>query len=303
MNIESRSMKYSFLNYFFICFFGFLFLLSPLITHALSITVSPARQGVVVARGTTQRVFFTVTNTGDTLATFAPLVEAFTINPKTGRAVFGAKEEAISWVRAFPESLEIKPKRKGTFFFDISVPQNTEVRSRYLALFAVQKPPTNQVAIGSRVGSLLFLHIQGVQTEQLTEVIFASDKKITLTPRATFSLVLKNIGTIHSVPRGSVVITKKGNIAKEFELNPNNRKVLPDGLWQSHYQLDNFTWRTIGKWEASAIVQYGPDNQQFISRTTIWYIPWQIAVGLGVIVFIIIIAARVAHRRRRHVEL
>lgn len=296
-------MKYSFLNYSSVCFLGFLFLLSPLAVYALSITVSPARQGVVVARGTTQRVFFTVTNTGDTSATFAPLVEAFTINPETGRAVFGAREEAVSWLRAFPESLEIKPKRKGTFFFDISVPQNTEVRSRYLALFAVQKPPADQVAIGSRVGSLLFLHIQGAVTEQLTEVVFLSDKKIALTPRATIALVLKNVGTIHSVPRGSVVATQKGTVLKEFPLNPTNKKVLPQGLWQSHYQLNNLGLHDIGKLDASAIVQYGPDNQQFISRTTVWYIPWQIAVGVAIIVFIIFIAVRTAHRRRRHVEL
>lgn len=291
------------MKYFFICFFGFIFLLSPLAVHALSITVSPARQGVVVARGTTQRVFFTVTNNDNTPATFAPLVEVFTINPETGRAVFGATEEAVSWVRAFPESLEIKPKRKGTFFFDISVPQNTEVRSRYLALFAVQKPPADQVAIGSRVGSLLFLHIQGIVTEQLTEVVFSSDKKIALTPRATIALVLKNVGTIHSIPRGSVVATQKGAVLKEFPLNPTNKKVLPDGLWQSNYLLDGLTLKNIGKLDVSAIVQYGPDNQQFISRTTLWFIPWQVAVGVAIIIFIIIITARRINRRRRHVEL
>lgn len=297
-------MKYSLLNYFSVCFFGFIFLFSPLAAHALSITVSPARQGVVVARGTTQRVFFTVTNNGDTPSAFSPLVEAFTINSETGRAVFGAKEEAVSWVRAFPESLEIKPKRKGTFFFDISVPRNTEVRSRYLALFAVQDSSSERgVAIGSRVGSLLFLHIQGAVTEQLTEVIFSSDKKITLSPRITIALVLKNIGTIHSAPRGSVVVTKKGAVLREFPLNPTNKKVLPDGLWQSSYSLDGLTLKNTGKFDVSAIVQYGPDNQQFISRITLWYIPWPIAVGASIFVLVIIMAARATRRGRRHVEL
>lgn len=294
-------MKYFFSDYFFICFFSFIFLLSPLITHAVSATISPARQGIVVARGTTQRAFVTVTNNGVTPEIFAPKVDAFTIHPDTGRAVFGANEEAISWVRAFPASLEIKPKRKGTFFFDISVPENAEVRSRYLGLFVTQQPMEGQIGIGSEVGSLLFLHIQGVQTEQLVEVVFSADKKIVFTPRASLTLVLKNIGTIHSVPRGSVVVTQNDRVVKEFSLNPHERKMLPDGLWHATYLLDGLTFGNVGKLNASAIVQYGLENQtQFIAKTTLWFLQWQIVVATGIIVCIILlILARVRTVRRK----
>ena len=287
----------------FIYFLGVLFLFAPLAVHALSVTISPARQGVVVAHGTTQRVFVNVVNHDMYPALFVPEIDAFMINPDTGRAVFGEQEEAVDWVRAFPESLTIRPTQKGTFFFDISVPENTEVRSRYLGLFVVQKPGQEEgVGIGSRVGSLLFLHIAGVVTEQLTSVVFSSDRKIIFTPRATFALVLKNVGTIHSTPVGSIAVTHNGNIIKEFPLNVDKRKVLPDGLWQSNYQLEKLSLRTIGKINASALVYYGPDDREVREETTVCYVPWQAVIGVLIIALVCIITVIKLVRRRKITE-
>ena len=277
------------------CIIVSIFLFCSIPARVAAVTISPARQGLVMERGTTHQVTVTITNTTGKRNLYEPEVDAFAINPETGRAVFGQSEEAIAWVTPSLHSLVIDPGKKGRFIFTVTVSKDAEVRSRYLALFVTEKAPQGDVAINSRIGSLLFLHVSGLTHEQLVTISFNSDKKILFTPHATFSLALKNTGTIHLIPEGSVTVMKNNAIIKTFPINDTARKVLPDGIWKASYQLNSLSWRDIGKLDAIAGVKYGLTNQELFVRTMVWYIPWQLIV----LVFAGVVIAFVVVRRKR----
>jgi len=188
------------------------------------------------------------------------------------------------------------------FFFTVAVPEQAEVRSRYLGLFAKQLPADGQVGIGARLGSLLFLHVSGESLEALTEVAFSSDMKIMLGQSATLSLTLKNTGTIHVAPEGEVVLVSRGRVLETIALNPDQKKVLPDGVWNNSFYVAGLSLRDVGKIDVVAFVRYGVSGQTLSARTTLWYVPWWMVSVVSLFVIILVYTARRLRGSRRHLR-
>jgi len=265
-----------------------IFLLFPLVTHAISI--SPARQMATVDAGKTQTVPLHVVNNEDVSLVLLPEVSAFVLDEENGSPIFDQESAATSWVSVEPAFLELEPGGDGEFLFTITVPENQEPGSHYLGLFARSSPPDGaQVGIGSRVGSLLFLHVAGVMYEDVVRTSFFIERGSVFDPQLRAHLALQNVGTIHVEPVGNVSLeNSRAGRHGEQALNPNNKKILPDGTWQGVYDFDALSWKDIGKVDVVAEVTYGVSKKQMTDRVSFWYIPLDffLLVAGGVIVII-----------------
>jgi hypothetical protein len=267
-------------------FFCLFFLFFPT-SSANATQIWPARQTAVVESGTVQTVPLNVTNDGGERVLLVPEVSPFRIDGNSGAPIFDQEDSASDWIRVVPDRMLLEPGQSGTFSFAISVPEDAEVRAHYFGLFARQSSGGGTVGVGSRVGSLLFLHIAGEIREDLVRTSFSVNRE----PgsggafRARFSL--ENIGSIHVVPKGTISVQNmRGEEMQSFPLNAADRKVLPDDTWHGEYLIDTLTWRDIGRITISADVKYGISGKELHDARAFWYVPmWLVSsfVALAVL--------------------
>jgi len=248
--------------------------------------------------GKTQTVPLHIVNDEEVPLLLSPEASAFTLDEENGTPIFDQTDVATRWVTAEPKILELDPGEEGEFLFTIVVPENQEPGSHYLGLFARSAPPgDSQVGIGSRVGSLLFLHIAGVMREDVVRTSFFTERTSIFDPNLRAHLALKNVGTIHTEPTGSIMLehSRIGRYSKQV-LNPHDKKILPDGGWQGVYEFDRLTWKDTGKVEVVADITFGVSKKQMTDRVSFWYIPIEFA---GVLTIALLLGGALFWRRRK----
>lgn len=279
---------YSFALLFF-CSFVF-----PLTARALSI--APVRHTAVVDPGQKTVVRLTVANDSEEANTVTFEVDAFTIEKKTGRPIFGAADPAKAWITA-PPRLTLAPGEQRNVRFTVAVPEKAAAGGHYLGLFVKSAPTAGQVRIGSRVGTLLFLYVGGAVQESLVRQDFSVDKAWYLWPPVHLSLQLENIGTVHSTPEGAMIIRRdSGREIARLPLNPRGKKVLPGGFWREEYEFRKLGWRDTGRVTAVAMMQYGVTKQAITDTITFWYVPLPVLLAAALLPVVLIILTLLIRR-------
>lgn len=256
---------------------------------AQALTISPLRHTVVIDPGQSQTVILTITNDSDKTISFTPEIDAFQLEAQTGTAIFGARDEAVSWVEPAERQLTVRPGATRAIAFRINVPKEAEPGSHYLALFVSQAPAVGTIGVGARVGALLFLHVAGEVREELTREDFFSTRAWYTKPPLTLSLWLRNNGTIHVVPVGEVLLQKGGRVIDRQNLNTGERKILPGARWEENYQFEKLAWRDVGRIEAVASLQYGLTRQPIVDRVAFWYLPAGLLLVIGVSLILVFV--------------
>lgn len=236
--------------------------------------IAPTRQTIVLDPGTSQIIPLAVFNDSSAQQIFTPELSAFLVDSKTGSPIFDQPDEATAWFRVLPERLLLQPGQSGTFSFTISVPNSAEPKSHYLGLFAKTRPANGQIGVSTRLGSLLFLHIGGEVREELVRKTFQTELFITKDGNNTVQLQLENVGTIHVVPEGTIALRdRSGAEIAAFPLNPEERKVLPGGVFDAEYSLNELGTEHVGPVQVSMEMQYGVSQKELHDRTMFWYLP------------------------------
>ncbi len=275
----------------------FLLLLLFLPFEVSAVSVSPLRQMVIIDPGSAQVVSITVENDTDETVAIVPNVDAFTIDSTTGRAQFGATDAAVQWVHAEPQEVILKAKEKENISFTISVPPDAAPGGHYLALFAQTKQDNQHVAVGTRIGSLLFLTVSGDVREELVIEQFAPEALSVFTSPVTLHVRLRNTGNTHVQPKGYVsVYTMANKEILRVPVNASERKVLPGGLFKEDVvvPLDNVYG---GRATAHLDVRYGITDQTNRSTAIFWFIPWQIGAMLGALIAVALFWYTVARKK------
>ncbi len=256
------------------------------------LSIFPVRQTVAVNPGEEALVEVLVRNDTDKPVRSRPEVDSFSIDGESGRAIFGVQDQALSWVGWQEEQVDLLPGERGIFKFIIRVPDGAEPGSHYVALFARTLPSDGEIGVGSRVGSLLFLHVAGELREELIREGFGSDDFIYTRAPIDLTLKLRNVGTTHVVPRGTLLVENCWDeMVVKLSLNSNERKVLPHTGWVGRYAVEELDWRDAGPLKARVFLNYGISNQIMSEQVTIWYLPWPLVAVVCVVVFLFVTAA------------
>ncbi len=277
---------------FFLCL-----LLLPDLAYGL--TISPLRQTITLDHGKKQEISVRLRNEETSEIMVTPMVEAFRLEERTGRPIFGVKDEAIQWVTSTWSNIRLRPGEEREAVFVIQAPANAEPGGHYLGLFLAGAPLGGGLSAGARVGSLLFLYVAGEVSEKLETVQFSSEANWNLYGPVRLTLKLRNSGTIHVIPDGNVTIeTRSGRIVAERGINQDRRKVLPGDDWVGEYVFDGLSPSDLGKLTVTARIEYGLGAQKIIERTDFWRLPI-VTILILICVAAGAIAAVIARRSRQ----
>ncbi|PIT86277.1 MAG: hypothetical protein COU33_04090 [Candidatus Magasanikbacteria bacterium CG10_big_fil_rev_8_21_14_0_10_43_6] len=268
------------------CFFllflcvGFLGYVSS--AHAL--TIAPLRQTAVVEAGEDMTISLFVINETDTPFVVTPEVDAFVIDEQTGVALFGQPDIAKQWVTPVEKRIALQPGEHGQFQFIVHPPVGTLPGAHYLGLFAKSSAGDGQVGVGSRVGSLFFLHVAGDVTELLVQKDFSFNTKSIWQRTRDVYIDISNEGNIHVVPTGKIVVHNwRGKTISEIPLNTKEEKILAGGRFKRTFSFPSLSIFDIGKVEATLHMQYGLTNQLFTRSISFWYVPLGSMVGVFIL--------------------
>lgn len=160
--------------------FGILFLVIPIFSLN-AMTVSPVRLELSGDAGSTIGGSFKVFNDEKEAKTLYTTFENFEASGETGSPSFKPSQEGLaSWITA-PETIEIPVGESKTVDFQINIPPSTEPGGYFAAIFVGSTPPNsnpNELAIGSRLGTLILFRVNGEIDENGSLLEFsAQDKK------------------------------------------------------------------------------------------------------------------------------
>ncbi len=272
-------------------------------SNVFAFSVSPLKQTMIVAPGSEVEFSIDVINDSTEVKSFLPEVEGFEVDSETGSANFGNFSDAQNWTKVGSSKLTLQPNEKGGVKFLFDVPESAQPGAYYLGLFAKEVNAGGQVSLSSRVGSLLFLYVEGEVREDLVRTNFSASKKVFFSQEFEIALDLENKGTIHVIPRGQVVFKNiLGQEVGKVYLNLDQRKVLPRGVWHETLKIETNDPRAIGPIKAELTVVYGLTQNQISDITSFWYFPNWVFYMLGpviVLIIIILVGIRVVRSRFR----
>lgn len=155
-----------------------LFLLPFLHSHAM--TVSPVRLELSGEPGATVGGNFKIFNDEKETKTLYTTFENFEASGETGSPSFKPSQEGLaSWITA-PQSIEIPAGESKTIDFAITIPAKAEPGGYFAAIFIGTTPPSSnpsELAIGSRIGTLVLFRVNGNIVENGSLLEFATEGK------------------------------------------------------------------------------------------------------------------------------
>jgi hypothetical protein len=276
------------IRFFALLFFLGIFFIS---TTADAVTIAPLRQTAVVDAGKEVIVSLFVINNTEEPFTVTPEVDAFSIDEKTGAAIFGVFDTAKQWLVPVEKELVLLPEEHGQFHFIVRPPADALPGAHYLGLFAKKSAENGQVGLGSRVGSLFFLHIAGDVTESLQKKDFSFTAPVLTRGESAVHIDLENNGNIHVVPQGKIIFQNwRGGVINEVVFNEAGEKILADGRFKRTVDLPPLSFKDIGKVQATLQLQYGVTQQILGGKSSFWYVPVWSVVVCGSVILIVLLA-------------
>lgn len=284
---------------------------------AEAIAVTPVNFDFDVAPGTSVRSEITLLNDTESADTFSLEVLNFVAQGEDGAQQYIEEErpsDLASWVTVDRPSVVLEPGEDATFPFVINVPANAEPGGHYASIFFSRQANATAgtgVGIGSKVGVLLLVNVPGdVHEEAKVESFTLRGPAVRSRLPAWFDLRIRNLGSVHFKPRGSLVIRNMfGSVVQRAAVNPKNSAVLPNSVrrvetvWARALTEEEGTgfwtgvrndWHNfaLGRYTASTEVTYGSKAAALASPVvTFWVIPWRLLllVLAGLVVLITLI--------------
>lgn len=276
-----------------------------------TVTISPPFQQITIQPNTTETSFeYSVTNNDPTQTkTFELSATDFgNLNESGGVAFLGSnpkrKYGLANWLSFGTALIEVKPRQ--TYLITVKVLNRSDLSpgGHYGAIFLTQQiPPTSDnspVTIKPVLSTLLFAQKLGGEIYNLK-----LDKVLTNNKWwQDFNLQLRfvNNGNIDVVPRGIVhLYDPKGRQIGQAVINEGSTRILPDSFRRYPVQLISaHSTQLPGKYTLK--IQYRYDGQaQFTTYTQSFYYFsfWGIALPLGALIVLIIIASLILRRIRK----
>ncbi|USN96756.1 MAG: hypothetical protein H6797_00960 [Candidatus Nomurabacteria bacterium] len=123
------------------------------------LSVSPPRQTLDLAAGSTKTAFFTVKNATDKSMVVDLSVKEFSVSDKTYDYVFSKPEH--EWVKTRLEQLTLQPNHAAKIIYDVTVPERAKPGGYYFALFASTKVNGAALPGTEQVATLLYVTVDG----------------------------------------------------------------------------------------------------------------------------------------------
>ncbi|MDP3962920.1 MAG: hypothetical protein Q8Q39_00265 [bacterium] len=195
------------------------------------------------------------------------------------------------WIDFEYPALSVAPQQKFQFKFSLQIPPNAEPGSYWGALMVENMPGgTEGSAIQVKIGAILLLRVYGEVKEQLVVDSFEVPAWVQAPP-VEFAVRLRNTGTVHVKPKGTIEIRNmRGEPVAVAPLPEVN--ILPGYVRRVEVRLggDGY-W--LGRYTAAlSLTTDGSTGGMVGAETSFWVIPWRdvglpVLIILGIFVFIV----------------
>jgi len=286
---------------------------------ASALTVAPPLSELDLTPGQTTQTQIKLYNETRNPVTLYSEVVNFGASGETGNPSYDFSGEKIglsSWIDVAPGPITINAGDSAEIPIKINTPENAEPGGHYAVVFFSENPPSaesNQVAIGTKVGTLYLADVAGDVTEDATIAEFGTTASRYSRLPVNFFVRYNNIGNIHLRPTGKITIKNMfGKTAGTVQVNATRAATLPgqirryeasweknavdntpadafSGFWQEYTNdWHNFAF---GKYTATIVMTAQTSTQaiQKTSTTQFWVIPWRLLLVDGLVIIIIIL--------------
>ena len=281
-------------------------LISPSLVMAqgfAGISLVPPKFELFANPGSTINESIKVTNSSDSPQTFTVYVEDFRSSGEEGQVVLeesgGEEYSLMTWITPSAESIVLQPEEQVIFPFSINVPKNAEPGGHYASLlFTIGSGEAGPgvTAVQHRVGALILLRVSGDVVEDGQIETFDIPKYSKKGP-ITMSLRIKNNGTTHIRPEGTIIISSIfGKKVAEIPLNGLN--VFPGAVRKMDTQWDKEN--IFGYYTATIVSTYGQQNLPLTASSRFFVISTTalILIILGLISLAIFISSAIKGKSR-----
>lgn len=256
-------------------------------------------------------------------------IEAFAAGDETGQPVYlppEARHDFLNWFSLDESAVVLTPRQVALVPFTVKVPFDA-VPGGYYGVIFWQTEATDDglapIAINSRVGTLVFLKVQGAVQEQGEILTFEvkNQNNIFFELPVDFQIRFANQGNIHLSPNGTIKLQNLIGQKHYLSINSEKRNVLPQSIrlfevvWGSsgnnHNLISNFLsklsqefkYLALGPHTATLELTYGFDQPQNAVRSvSFWVWPWRLMItavaALLLIIFLIRLNGKVNHLKR-----
>ncbi len=290
--------------------------------QADALIVSPARLEIEGDSGETVSSTLDLVNNQDETKTFFSSTENFEAQGETGIPHFvESQEELAAWINV-KDQVILKPGERKEIPFTVNIPQDAGVGGHFAAIFWSTKPPNverGQIAVGAKVGILVFLRVRGdiVEQGEIIEISPLAEKTVFDSLPIDLMYRFENSGNDRTKPIGELVI--KNMLGREVKKIPANKKqgsVLPESIrkffisWGRDeaedvekkfeegtlYPSESFFTKVrnqmapfaMGRYSANLSLNYGLGDKKADTQFVFWVIPWQLlTAALLVFVFVV----------------
>jgi hypothetical protein len=184
----------------------------------------------------------------------------------------------------------LKPNERTEVNFSITAPQNADNGSHWGAvMFSFQGPAVSgsAVQVTQKIGAIVLIKLGKAQEDgRITN--FQTDKNFYEYSPVRFLTSFNNTGNVHVKPRGAITITNSfGKKVGSVLVNENANNVLPqssrtfESMWKDKF--------AFGKYTADVQLVFGDSGTVVSAETNFWVIPWKLTIGLGLLLFIVLI--------------
>lgn len=284
-----------------------------------AVTMSPVRAELAANPGQEILSKFIITNEELGTNTFYLLAQNFNAKDESGTPVFSPKKDGLaSWMH-LPETLTLGPREQRVVEYSVAIPPDTEPGGYFTGIFASSAPPTEKedgtIAIGSQVGTLVLLRVNGTITEGVDILEFKTkDRKLFSSLPVDFYFRFQNSGESWVKPIGDLIIKNTtGTTSKVIAANPDGSNVLPKSIrrfdvsWLTNTGKDvqdkhaerppeaplgywnkvKYQWKyfALGRYTANLSLTYNNDSSTTKrAHASFWVVPWHflsIAIPAG----------------------
>ncbi len=208
-----------------------------------------------------------------------------------------------SWISALPQ-LTLKSRQIERLPVKINVPKDAAPGGYYAVIRFTAVAPDNTsqgLSLSASLGALVLLKVNGDAKEELKVEQFSAIKSngasssLFESAPITFVERLKNSGTVHEQPSGSIAITNMfGKKIANVNVNLPPRNILPNSIRRFEQKLDSSVignTMLFGRYTATLKLSYGTNGQTITDTVTFWVIPYTliliIVIGLIALFFIL----------------
>lgn len=287
--------------------------------QARAFSVSPVVVDLEVEPGAAGQGTIQITNTDTRSRTYYVSIQKFVAKGEDGQQDFLPEEDdsgLASWMVPDRRSVTLAPGESVPFSYVVNVPLNAEPGGHYAAVFFSDRPTVEggvAVGVGAKVGVLFLLRVPGEILESARVESFRSTSERLNRLPAYFELRVRNLGSVHLRPEGTVQIRNVfGSTVAKVPANPRQAAVLPNSIrrfesvWAKTFEeerggfiaeLQN-EWKNfaIGPYKAEVKVLYGEQKQELQATTTFWVIPWRLLTAFVLLLVVLFILVSLYNR-------